>query len=71
LAEEIIESGACRVLARSAFGYGHDPDGGVAPGFVVVADFALVAAGLLLVHAVASAAMRTRRRQKPLRTNVW
>jgi len=66
LAEEIVELGACRVLARSAFGYGHEPDGGVALGFVVVADFALVAAGLLVVQAAASKATTARRRQNPL-----
>jgi len=61
LAEEITEPGACRVLARSAFGYGHEPDGGVAPGFVVVAGFALVTGGLLDVHAAASRATRASR----------
>jgi hypothetical protein len=67
LADEIIEPGACRVLARSPFGYGQDPDGGVALAFVVVAGFALVAAGLLLLHAAASTATRATRRQELLR----
>ena len=31
-AAEITESGATRVLPISPFGYGHDPDGGAAPG---------------------------------------
>jgi hypothetical protein len=62
LAAEITEAGACRVLARSAFGYGHEPEGGVALGFVVVAGVALVAAGLLVVHAAASTATRARSR---------
>src|SRR5580693_1857364 len=44
-AEEITEPGACRVLARSAFGSGHDPDGGAALRLVVVADCVCVSAG--------------------------
>jgi hypothetical protein len=70
LADEMTESGACRVLARSAFGYGHEPDGGVAPGFVVVAGFVLVAGGLLLLHAAASRATSAARRQKLLRVRL-
>src|SRR5215469_9758076 len=64
LAEEIVEPGACRVLARSPFGYGHEPDGGIALEFVVVSDFVLVAAGLADVHAAASTETRARTRQK-------
>ena len=36
LADEITEPGATLVLARSPFGYGHCPEGAVAPGKVVV-----------------------------------
>src|SRR5215472_9518748 len=59
LAEVITEPGACRVLARSAFGHGHDPDGGVALRFVVVADCVRVTAGLFDVQATASKVTRT------------
>jgi hypothetical protein len=45
LAEEIVEAGAMRVLARSPLGYGHDPLG-AAPG---------AAAGLLVPQAASSA----------------
>src|ERR1700729_4258761 len=59
-AAEITEPGACRVLARSAFGSGHDPDGGVALGFVVVAECVCVSVGLLeALQAAASMAART------------
>src|SRR3954463_1091383 len=41
-AEEIIEPAASRVLARSPFGYGHDPDAVGAPLKTVVAGRAVV-----------------------------
>jgi hypothetical protein len=59
LADEITEPGASRLLATSAFGYGHDPDGGAASGLVVVADCARVTGGLLEEQAAASKVTRT------------
>ena len=55
-AAEIAESGASLVLARSPFGYGHDPDGAAAPGNAV-----LTGAGLLPLHAAASTVTETSR----------
>src|ERR1700734_2304325 len=49
LADEITEPGACRVLARSPFGYGHDPAGLAALGLVTV-----VPAGVLALLQAAS-----------------
>ena len=46
LAAVIVEPVASRVLARSPFGYGHDPDGRAAPANVLVAG-----AGWLELHA--------------------
>jgi hypothetical protein len=60
-ADEIIEAGACRVLARSPFGNGHEPDGGAAFGFVVVADC------VLDVQAAARRATGTASRLIPMR----
>src|SRR5580658_5235080 len=68
LAEEITEAGACRVLARSAFGYGHEPDGGVALGLVVVADCVAVTVGLPeVLQAAAAKATRTASTLSPTR----
>ena len=53
-AAEIAESGAFLVLARSPFGYGHDPAGAAAPGNVVLAG-----AGLPLLHAAPSTVTAT------------
>ena len=53
-AAEITESGASLVLARSPFGYGHDPAGAAAPGNAV-----LTGAGLPLLHAAASTVTAT------------
>ena len=36
-ADDTEEPAASRVLARSPFGYGHDPDGAAAPGNLLVA----------------------------------
>jgi hypothetical protein len=68
LADEITEPGACRVLARSAVGKGHDPDGGAALGLVIVAGGVCAAAGLLeVLQAAASKAARTASRLSPMR----
>src|SRR5215469_497443 len=61
LADEIVEAGACRVLAESPFGNGHEPDGAVAFGFVVVADC------VLAVQAAARKTTRTPSRLIPMR----
>ena len=53
-ADEIAEPGASLVLARSPFGYGHDPDGAAAPGNAVLAG-----AGLPPLHAAASIVIET------------
>jgi hypothetical protein len=69
LADEITEPGACRVLAMSALGYGHDPDGGAALGLVVVAGWWWVAVGLLL-QAAASKTTRTTSMLIPIRVRL-
>jgi hypothetical protein len=52
LAEEIVEPAASRVLARSPFGYGHDPDGAAASLKTVLAG-----AGGDELHAAAASAI--------------
>ena len=57
-AAEITESGATRVLPISPFGYGHDPDGGAAPGNAEVTGAGPLEL-LELVHAATSTATET------------